>query len=185
MAENELQVQGVVHGPECDGRTAVGGLPVVHDLVQPDHAKPEHAKGLPGKPESGADGVLCSREQERHVLPERRGGSAADGDQDDALAEPFPEHSAMHSGDVRRFVERPEPEAETVYAVTNNRRTGAQRRPGHLRVLLLRAAYGGSRRRRVGPVRRYRWPTNTDARRVRVRGGHKHREFIIILPCKS
>jgi len=90
----------------------------------------------------------------------------------------------MHSGDVRRFVERPEPEAETVYAVANNRRTGAQRRPGHLRVLLPRAADGGSRCRRVGPVGRYGWLTYTDTRRVRVRGGHKHGKFIIILSCK-
>jgi len=70
VAENELHVQSGAHGPKCDGRTDVGGLPAVHDHVQPDHAKPEHAKGLSGEPESGADGVLCPGEQERHVLPE-------------------------------------------------------------------------------------------------------------------
>jgi len=70
VAENELQVQGGAHGTECDGRTNAGGLPAVHDHVQPDHAKLEHAKGLPGEPGPGADRVFCPGEQERHVLPE-------------------------------------------------------------------------------------------------------------------
>jgi len=68
VTENELQIQGGAHGPECDSRTAVGDFPAVHDHVQPDHAKPKYAKGLPGEPESGAYGVFCPGEQERYVL---------------------------------------------------------------------------------------------------------------------
>lgn len=182
MAENEFHVQSGAHGPQRDGRTTVGSVPTVHDHFQPDHTKPEHAKGLPSKLGPGPEGVLCPGEQELHVLPERRVCSAAVGYQDGALAESLPELDAVRSGHVRRFVERPEPETETVYAVANNRRTSAQCRPGHLRVLLLRVADGGSRCRRVGPIGRYGRLTDIDACRVRVRGGHKH--GIKILTCK-
>jgi len=179
VAENELRVQSGARGPERDGGTATGGLPTVHGHVRPDHAKPEHAEGLPGEPELRGRGVLGSGEQERHVLPGRRGGSAAAGIQDDVLAEPLPEHGAVCSDDVHRFVERPEPEAETVHGVTDIRRAGAQRRPDRLRVLLLRAADGGGWCRRNATAVRYRWLTGTDARRVRVRGRHKHGESAI------
>jgi len=121
VAEKEFHIQGSAHSTERDGRTTVGSVPTFHDHFQPDHTKPEYAKGLPSKPEPWPEGVFCPGEQELHVLPERRVGSAAVGDQNDALAKPLPEPDAVRSGDVRRFVERPEPETETVYAVANYR----------------------------------------------------------------
>lgn len=147
MAGNELLVQGGVRGPERDSGTTAGRVPAVHDLVQPDHAKPEPAQGLPGEPENEPHGVPGPREQERHVLPERGDRGAAAGGRHDGLAELHPELGAVRAGDVRRFVERPEPEAEAVHAVAGVRRAGAQRGPVRVRVLLLRAAVGGGGRR--------------------------------------
>lgn len=178
MEENELNVKSSLRGPERVGRTDAGRVPAFHDHVQFDHTKSEHAKGLPSELKSGPDGVLCPGEQKRHIFPGRRGGSAENGDQDDVMAKPLPEHNTVCSGDVRRFVERPEPEAEAVHAVANNRRACAQYRLNCLRVLLLRVADGDSRYCRDSPICCFRWSSGTDTSRVRVRGGYKHSEFM-------
>jgi len=174
MEENELNVQSSLRGPERDGRTDAGRLPAFHDHVQLDHTKPEHAKGLPSEFESGQDSVLCPGEQKRLVLPGRRGGSTTNGDQDDVMAKSLPEYDTMCSGDVRRFVERSEPEAEAVYAVADNWRASAQCRLNSLRVLLLRVADGGSRYCRDGSICCFWWSSGVDTGRVRIRRGYKH-----------
>lgn len=179
MAKNEFKIQGSVRGPERDGRTDAWRLPAFHDHVQLDHTKSEHAKGLPSELSSGQVGVLCSREQKCHVLPERGGGSTAASDQDDVMAELYPEHGAVRSGDVCRFVERPEAEAEAVHAFTDYRRVSSQHRFNRLRVFFLRATNGDCRYRRDDSTGRYGWSTGIDTSGVRVCGGHKHGEFMI------
>jgi len=174
MEEYELNVKSSFCGPERDGRTDVGRVPAFHDHVQLDHTKSEHAKSLPSELESGQDGMLCSGEQKRFVLPGRRGGSAENSNQDDVMAKHLPEHDTVYSGDVRRFVERPEPEAEAVHAVANNRRACAQYRLNCLRILLLRVADGDSRYCRDGPICCFGWSFGTNTSRVRVRGRYKH-----------
>jgi len=179
MAKNEFKIQGSVRGTERNGRTDAWRLPAFHDHVQLDHTKPEHAKGLPSELRSGQDGVLCPREQKCHVLPGRGGGSTAAGDQDDVMAELHPKHGALRSGDVCRFVERPEPEAEAVHAFANYRRVSSQHRFNRLRVLFLRASNGDCRYRRNDSAGRYGWSTGIDTSGVCVCGGHKHGEFMV------
>lgn len=123
--------------------------------------------------------MLCPREQKCHVLPGRGGGSTAAGDQDDVMAELHPKHVALRFGDVCRFVERPEPEAEAINAFANYRRVSSQHRFNSLRVLFLRAANGDCRYRRDDSIGRYGWSTGIDTSGVRVCGGHKYGEFMV------
>jgi len=134
---------------------------------------------LPSELRFGQDGVLCPGKQKCHVLPGRGGGSTAAGDQDDVMAELRPEHGALRSGDVCRFVERPEPEAEAVHAFADYRRASSKHRHNRLRILFLRAANGDCRYRRDDSTGRYGWSTSIHTSGVRVRGGHKHCEFMV------
>jgi len=175
VAANEFPVQGRVRGEKRDGRTAARVLPAVHDTVQPDHAESQPAESVPGEPETGRAGVqVAGGQQERDVLQGRGGGRAAAGGRHDGVAERRAEHVAVRAGHVHRFVERPEPETETVHAVADIRRARAQRGPDRVRVLFLRAAHGGRGLRGVGPVVTDGQPAGAVSGRIRLRGGHKH-----------
>lgn len=173
MAEDQHQVQSCGLRQEHHGRTAVGRLPAVHRPDQPDHAKPQLAKGMPGQLETGRRRVHRSGTAERHLLQGRRSASPTAGDRYAHLAERHPEHHTLHAGHVHRAVERPEPQTQTVHADAHTRRAGAQHRPDRVRGLLLRAAHGSRGTRRVDPVVRYRLAARTVPGRVRLRGRHK------------
>lgn len=124
---------------------------------------------MPREPEAGRRGVRRAAEQERVHAPRRGARGAASRVRHDDLAERHPERGAVRAVDVHRLVERPEPQAQAIHAVADIRRAGAQRRPGRVRLLLLRAAHGSGGIRGIHPVVHYRQYSGAVPGRVRLR----------------
>lgn len=137
---------------------------VLHDGVLDGHAhrvQPEHAKGVPGEPSASGRDVQGAGDEEHDRIFGRRGSRPRAGHRHDEVADVRAKRAAVRAYAVGGRLERPDPEARPVHDVAALRRTGPERGPTAVRLLLLSAAHGGGRHRRndtAGPD----WRPNPD-----------------------
>jgi len=152
--------RGVGVAAVLERRHRRAGGRVLHDGVHDGHAhrvQPEHAEGVPREPPAARRDVRRAGDEDRGRLSGRRGGRPEAGHRHDDVADVRAEHPAVRAHAVGGRLERPDPEARPVHAVAALRRTGPERGPTAVCLLLLSAAHGGGRSRRddtAGPDRR-------------------------------
>lgn len=123
---------------------------MLHDSVHDGHAhrvQPELAEGMSREPPAARRDVRGASDEDRGWLSGRRGGCPKAGHRHDDVANVCAERAAVRAHAVGGRLERPDPEARSLHAVTAVRRTGPERGPTAVRLLLLSTANGSGRRR--------------------------------------
>lgn len=146
----------------CDHRT--GGR-VLHDGVHAHHAdrvQPELAESVQGELEAARRNVRSPRDEGQGRVQGRRAERPGAGGQHDAVADVPAERTAVPAHAAGRLLERPDPEEGAVHVATVVRRTGPERGPAAVRLLLLSAAHGSGRHCRDHTTGPYRWPNHDD-----------------------
>lgn len=146
VARHGRHVQVEVHVETLHGGANVGLLHRVQRASVVGHAEPELAEGVPGKPAPGQRYVRRAGEPvDRQLHEGRRGGRARAGGRHDHMEDDRAEQHTVRADHIHRVLERPEPQAQAVYAHTDRRRIPHQHWAARVHVLLLPAAHGGGR----------------------------------------
>lgn len=137
------RVQGQVHVKTLYGGANVGLLYRVQRTGVAGYAKLEPTKGVPGEPTAGQRDVLGAGEPiHRQLHQGGRGGRPGVGGRHDHMENNRPEQHTVRAHHIHRIVERPQPQAQAVYADPDHRRVPHQHRSAVLYLLFLRAAHG-------------------------------------------
>lgn len=145
-----------------------------HDAVGVRHAEPEPGKGVSGQLAHGRRHVRRTVQRIGRRLRRRREVSPGAGVRRDSVEDDRAERRAVRVGRVRRFVERPAPEAQTVHSGTRSGRVRGHGRPTSLRLLLLRVSHGSDGRCGSRTCRPHRWRGVAHHIRVQLRRRRYH-----------
>jgi len=109
------------------------------------HSELEPAEGVPSEPEASQQHVFSAGQPELGRLRQGGGHGPGVGDRHDHMEDDRAEQHTDGIDHIHRIVERPEPQAQTVYVGAYRGRAADQRGAARLYLLLLRATRGSGR----------------------------------------